>query len=150
MADEIDPLARKLTPLLRRFEEMLAAQHDLLREITVLVAGENPLGAAVNYWNAAWSKKYGSVYLWNHAKDKGALKRLLKTMPVEDLMARMAVYLSSDEPFHTRNTHPIAIFISSINSWGTRQPDRFPGCRHDPPCKSDVMHTRKRLYEDKV
>src|SRR6185503_638982 len=147
MADEpeVNQLAKKLAPLLKRLEEELAVIHDTQREIAQLVASDNPVLALSLFWAQQWQAKNRAAYVWNHARDKPQIKRLLKTISADDLKARMIAYLSSDDPFHARNQHNFGIFVSAINSFaGSKPRQRVLGCHHEPPCADDVEHTRRR------
>lgn len=144
MADEIDPTLKKIAPMLREAREMSAKLHDQLLAIEQVMSGIDPSREAVAWWEDNWRAKYRTGYLWNHARDKGQIKRLLKSMTVHEMKARMSAYLSSDERFHVQNQHPFGAFIASINSWGGRVKPRPVGCYHEPACEDDVQHTRRR------
>lgn len=143
-----DKLAKKLGPLLKRLEEQQAAQHDTLREIERVLAGDNPVLTLERYWLEAWWAVYREKYVWVYAKDRAQLKRLLKALTPDQIQARMSAYLSTREPFVERNRHSFGLFCSTINSYGgTEAKQRVIGCTHEPPCESAVQHTRRRVAE---
>jgi hypothetical protein len=152
MADE-DPdkkLAKKIEPMISHLEQLLAKSHDLLRDIKLAVAGENPVAVLRSYYGAAWKGKYGRDYVWNWAADSGQLKRLLKSMTVEEIQTRMVVYLSDDDLFYNKNQHPFGLFSSRVNAFTpsvTVRAFSASGCHHQPLCKTDVEHTRRHREE---
>jgi hypothetical protein len=68
---------------------------------------------------------------------------------------RMTTYFGDRDVFIAKNRHPLNLFVSRINVYARPVsmrpedlPDEIPAdCRHDPPCRSDADHTRKRAAE---
>lgn len=143
---EPNPLALKITPLIKDLESTIARAHDQLLAIKVIVAGGNPVGDAMDYFNTAWRTRYGSNYIWNKKQDPAAIKRLLRAMPIGELKARMGFYLNIDDQFYAKNQHPFGIFASAINAFSRTTGNTF-NCSHTPPCKNDVEHTQRKLKE---
>lgn len=93
------------------------------------------------------------TFAWN--KDTAIVKRLLKTVPLDDLKVRATKYLKSQEAFVVENGHTIALFAGQINRYIDEQPMQamfltappVAGCQHSPKCESDQQHTRKRAQE---
>lgn len=101
----------------------------------------------------AWRKRYGRDYVFVGAKDATAVKRMLKALPVEAILARIPRYISNDDPFFGKVSHSLSMFASTINQHGEEQPDLLDGgnapqaCKHKPACRSDVEHTRRSIQE---
>jgi hypothetical protein len=95
-----------------------------------------------------WKARYGADYTWNRKADPAQIKRLLKTLTPGDLEARMVVYLTSADPFYEKNQHPFGLFVSQINAF-TPKTHRPVGCRHDPVCASEVLHTQRIVKESR-
>ena len=99
------------------------------------------------HFDACWCARYQSPYVWAHFKDKPQMKRLLKTLTVEEIEARMVSFLCSEEPFVLRARHSFAVFVASINALpGLHVPVPI-GCAHTPPCGSEQTHTARRQQE---
>jgi len=141
-----DRLTRALLPLLKRFEEQLAAQHDLLREMQAVLTGHNPGLEFGKWWEQAWAAVHHDRYVWNYAKDRAQIKRLLGKMSLDELKARATAYLANDEPFLDSNRHPLGVLVSTINSYSPAPRRGRPpvDCRHTPRCASDVEHTKRQ------
>lgn len=136
-------------PRIKDLETTIAQAYDQLRGIKEILAGGNPVAACREYFALGWRRKYGADYTWSHAKDSAQLKRLIRLLGVPDLQARMAAYLSTDDQFVTRQKHPFAVFVSTINVYtATTERERRPiGCDHEPACANDVAHTQRRQRE---
>ena len=153
------PIGPKLVALLVTARELHAKQADLLAEMDALLGGGAGIGADLKRllaaYDAAWCCRYAPGhlvgYVWNGAKDTGPAKRLIKQLGVEELEARITRYLVDSDPFYTRYRHPFGTFVSMVNRFTA--PSEAPGfelvadCQHNPPCASDVAHTRKRAAE---
>lgn len=50
-------------------------------------------------------------------KDSGIAKRLLQTLPLIEIEARMGRYLQSEKSFHRQCKHSLAVFGATINEW---------------------------------
>jgi hypothetical protein len=106
-----------------------------------------------------WTERYapGSVkgaYVWQWAKDITLMKRLLKTLSVEEIERRMSNYLKSSEPFFVKNRHTFSLFVGSVNQFAEFSKElheELPapvGCKHLPLCRSDQEHTRRRAEDN--
>lgn len=111
----------KIQELLKRAMEMNAQTFDLLREVDNLLNGGVGIGqqlkAIRDAFALAWPQRYtGQIYGWTDgAKETQQLKKLLKTIPVEEVVARVDRFIRNDDPWFVRNRHPFGIFLSSIN-----------------------------------
>jgi len=129
-------------------ERALSRAHDELRGLRQLLAGGNPVGEAMRFYGDAWAKLHGGeTYQWERPKATSQMKQLLKLLPLDDVKARMIAYLSDNEPFLVRNAHPFALFVTRVNSYSPRAQPPPVGCKHQPPCRSDVEHTQRRVQE---
>jgi len=148
MADDLEKRLKKLQALMHEQEQQIAACHDTLRQMAAILAGGDPLLDLERFWLDTWRAKYGAEYVWSHAKDRASIRRLLKTLAPDTIKARVIAFLASEEPFFTRNRHSFGVFVSAINSLTSAEPRQVVlGCKHDPPCASDVEHTRRRAAE---
>lgn len=100
----------------------------------------------------AWAKRYGRPYVFAGGKDATAVKRLLKVLPAEEIIQRIARYVTNDDPFYEKVKHSLSMFASTINQHGDVLPEQQQlagavGCGHRPRCRSDVEHTRKTTAE---
>lgn len=109
----------------------------------------------LDHFCAAWSAKYRSKYSVNGAKDMAQIKRVLKTVAFDDLKARSTQFLASTDRFYSEAHHPLPMFLAAVNKFTAQVPDEqflqsAPiGCKHDPPCRNDADHTRRRLQESR-
>lgn len=101
-----------------------------------------------------WARRYGRQYIHGGAKDATALKRLLKALEPAEIRRRMVFYFSNDDPFYAKAAHSLTMFASTINQHvgaaeqrGLEQPATAIDCKHRPPCRSDVEHTRRVQQE---
>ena len=148
MADDTDPLARKLVPLVTDLEATLARAHDQLAGIQRILAGGNPVGDVIDYFSRNWQAQYGSAYTWNRKVDPATIKRLLRSLSVPDLKRRIIVYFATADLFYVKNQHPFSVFVSTINAHTPKAPPRGPGCTlHDPPCQRTQECIARRLAE---
>lgn len=138
---------KKLETMLRDARETNARLQDQLLAMVEVLAGTDPVRDVAAFWDTYWTAKYRTPYVWAYAKDRGNIKRLLKTMSVFDLKARIGAYMASTDPFNERNSHSFGVFVATINTWSGKPLPRPPGCKHTPACESDVAHTRKRAGE---
>lgn len=153
-ADDDTTAAQALARMLKaeakieEVERALSQAHDQLRALRQLLAGGDPVGEAMRFYAANWSQLHGGeVYQWERPKANGQMKRLLKLLSLDDLKARMIAYLSDNEPFLTRNAHPFGLFVTRVNTYSPRAQPAPIGCKHQPPCRSDVEHTQRRQAE---
>lgn len=99
-----------------------------------------------------WAKRYGQPYVFAGGKDATAVKRLLKVLPAEEIIGRIARYVTNNDPFYEKVKHSLSMFASTINQHGDALPEQQSlsgavGCGHRPRCRSDVEHTRKTMAE---
>ena len=151
--------------LLKKLSGLVAAQKDLLEKLAALALEmDNLLGGSGGIaaqlrdfeeaWDLTWCRRYApgeqKRYVWNFARDRAHLKRLLPRLGSDELLRRAQVYLLSDDPFYLKNRHPFGLFIAGINSFAAApQSSAQPvlGCSHEPPCPTETAHTRRRMAE---
>ena len=89
MADPEKQTLAKLTTLVAALREAHGKCHDLTDEIDRLLGGGPGMGALLArldaHFDACWCARYQSPYVWSHFKDKPQMKRLLKTLTVEEI-----------------------------------------------------------------
>jgi hypothetical protein len=106
-------------------------------------------------WCARYANGERGRYVWRFAVDRPNLKRLLRTLGLEELTARATRYMRNADPFIVRSRHPFGLFVSGINTYAAEAPGgeltleapAVHDCRHSPACKSDQEHTRRKLAE---
>lgn len=153
-----------LVKLLAAAKDLHDKQGELLAEIDALLGGKPGIGTKIKTfqtgYDAAWCSRYApgqhGRYIWRATIDVPNIKRLLKSLEVEDLIERAQRYVRSNDDFHVRGRHNFGLFVSSINAWA-RSSDAPAGdfelqrqvadCKHDPPCTTDQEHTRRRARE---
>lgn len=157
MADKKQQVEGVIARMRKSAEELLVQANDL----EALLHGEDTTGQQIRQlfiaWNAHWHNRHQRPYAFTErAKNSAAFKKLLATMTVQDITARMGQYLASRDPFSATAGYPIGLFLTSIN--------KFPGamasvddakfltapvsdCQHVPTCLSDQAHTKKRAQE---
>lgn len=138
-------------------ERALHQAQDALIDLKRLQAGENPVRDAMFQWQELWSNRYAKPYVWAaRGRDAGSIKRLVNiTGSVSVLVEMMRRYIADDEQFLVRQQHPFQIFANNPNRWAPTPPTFRameddappPSCHHDPPCRSDAEHTRKRMAD---
>src|SRR3990167_2997189 len=162
----------KTGPNLKKVEGLLVLHKDghekqaaLIEEINALLGGGAGIAAQMKEFEQAfdlvWCQRYArgekGHYIWRFAQDRSQIKKLLKTLGLEEMKLRAARYIADDDPYRVRARHPFGLFVSNINSY-TREAaapadfslaDSSPavGCTHVPRCADDVIHTRKRTTE---
>lgn len=144
----------RIQKLVDDVKHSIAKLHDQVAALEAAVAGENPVGAAIITWRRKWKAHYGADYTMT-AADKGQIKRLVTQLGVDDVTRRMTAFFSDRDLFLAKNRHPMNLFVGGINRFAQPVsmrpedlPDEIPAdCRHDPPCRSDADHTRKRAAE---
>lgn len=156
MADDKATLGKivKLLSVQKDLIDKLAAVTD---ELDALSGGRAGIGENIHlvegFFDMYWGHRYaGGVrdnYMWNFAKDRAQIKRLLKSLTVTEIQERMHRYMKSDDPFYVRARHSFPLFVASINSWAAepRQQAGAVDCWHMPPCIDDQEHTRRRMQE---
>jgi hypothetical protein len=162
-----NPRDAKLAKLLEAaldLQEKLAA---LFAEMQELLAGGVGIGAKLKRveqaFDRAWGVRYAAgqrgQYVWNYKADRAQTKRLLKRLTIEQLEERALRYLASDDSFFAKARHPFGLFVSSVNRFtdSAEAPPELQsevaelgrpiGCNHNPACRSDQEHTRKKQRE---
>ncbi len=162
MADSDKALIAKVTKLLEVQKDYLDKLNALSQEIDQLFGGG--AGTAVNLkvlehaFDEQWCLRYApgrrGCYVWQFARDRAHLKRLLRRLSVEEITARMRRYIGNEDPFYVRARHPFGLFVTSVNSHAEEGTVSEPlelappsDCRHTPVCISDQEHTRKVMRE---
>lgn len=153
------PLER-IVKLLALAKELHIKEGEVLNEIDNLMEGKASIAqllkAAQAGFDAVWCVRYApgqtGAYVWQHKIDLPNMKRLINSLGLDELTTRFARYLANNEPFYVKNRHPFRLFVSSVNSFAgapAEVPDYelVPDCRHDPPCRNDAEHTRRRQAE---
>lgn len=143
----------------------IAKLHDQVNALKRRVeGGPNPIKEVLTEFDLKWVASYfkpgsNAHYEFNRSIDPAHVKRLLKTMDVATLKARIARYFRDREPFLVKNRHPFNLFVSRINAYAISGPanempaasaEPVPGCEHTPPCGTDVEHTRRRMADLRV
>lgn len=99
------------------------------------------------------AQRYNEPYVFAGAKDAAHAKRLLKQVGREVLWAKMRLYIKSNDPFYVKTRHSWGCFVSAVNTLASSVTDdgapasRPADCNHQPPCKTDVEHTRRRRQD---
>lgn len=151
-----------IVKLLEKGKELAELQAAVLEELDAIIGGRAGTAAKLKAiekgFDEAWCSRYArgktGVYVWTHARDRGTMKALLRKMDVDEILARAARYIASEDGFYVRGRHPWGLFVSSVNQWTAHAPgngelELEPGfsCSHVPACKSDAEHTRRRHTE---
>ena len=147
-----------LRTLLEHAVKLAEQQQLLLAEMQAIAAGKEGVGAKMRKVSdgflAAWATRYGGKYVWNGAEDSPACKRLLQRLEPEELIKRAQRYIARTDDFYLRERHPFRFFARNINTFADdlqipfdADPTGVADCKHDPPCRSDQEHTRKRAKE---
>ena len=142
--------------LLEQARELHEKQAAIIDEIDAHLGGRATIGkelkAAEQAYTDAWAGRYRTGgYVWRYTTDRPHMKRLIKTLGTEELVARFARYLGSSEEFATRSRHSFSMFVATVNQWAA--PAEFaldggvPDCKHVPPCTSDQQHTKRKTAE---
>src|SRR6266576_3704622 len=123
MAD--DPITQWKAKIIRLASDLRVAQaktYELLEELHE-VLGDGPgkpnqTREMLSVFGRLWSERYaGEKYVFTWAKDGAQAKRLLKSLPLDELEARMRRYLASPEPFVCTKRHPFPLFVGTVNSY---------------------------------
>lgn len=141
-------------------------EHDrasgILEELEILLQGgvgiAEKLKEAEGVYVELYSARYRGTYVWQYAKDRPQMKRLIKLLGMEELKARMARYIQNTDTFFTSRRHPFGLFVSTIVQHARANDQPLAGelaldggavadCKHVPPCQSDQEHTRRRSAE---
>lgn len=152
-----------LVKLTEKLAELHAQEGEILAEMAALLSGQPGVASLMKAFEAAfdevWCLRYApgrsKQYLWQYVKDRPQIKRLLKTLPMEELTARVARYLANDDPFFVRARHPFGLFVSTVNQHAAESRAPFEldapviDCRHLPPCSSDQQHTSRIVADSR-
>ncbi len=148
----------KLVKLVSAGRELNDRFTAVLDEIDAILGGKAAIGDILKdlrkHWQSVWGARYGGQpYAWAMVKDVPQMKRLVKMLGPDELKARFTSYVQDSEPFLTRARHPFGLFVSKVNQYAGEKPtgdlvlggdDSAPvGCKHQPPCLTDVAHTAK-------
>lgn len=155
----------KAVKLLELAYQKFSEGDELLAEARALLEGQPGIGdklkAVERAFDAAWCARYApgqhGRYVWQYVKDRPQMKRLLKSLTVEQLEERMLNYIRDEDAFYIKARHSFGLFVSSINRWASEgdapaemqlEPGARPfACVHVPACKSDAEHTARRNRE---
>ena len=134
-----------------RLVKLLAVQKDLIeklqavtQELDDLLGGKagtaDLLKRLEAHFDQVWCVRYATGqhgrYVWAYAKDRPQMKRLIKTLGVEEIERRMIAYLKNDDSFYVKARHPFGLFVASINSTFARGPE----CHSRRPTLSRRYH----------
>ena len=163
MADVSKDALKKVERLLAVFKEGHDRNTALLEEITELLGGGVGIAAHLRAFEVAfdvlWCERYAkgqtNRYVWRFAVDRPNIKRLLKTIGLEELKSRAFNYLRSDDAFLVRSRHPFGLLVHGINGYANEgdapelhlEAPTVADCRHLPRCASDQQHTRLKAQE---
>lgn len=151
-------MATKQTPLdlLVKLEAHQTRGAELLAELRALLEAEPTVGQnakrILDYFVLNWERKFPTEkYVVNGAKDMSNLKRVLKTLPVEEVAARVRSYFRTSDRFIVEAKYTLPLFCSNINKLAGTNPSTYVvGCVHTPRCGSEAQHTRKMLDEQRA
>lgn len=149
----------KIDQLLERQAALIESLAAVNKDLSTLLSGGEPqvetLKQLEQMFELCWRERYqatsapGAKLVWNYGKDRAQWKRLLRSLDVEEIMARIARYFASNDRFYVDARHPFGVFIGSINRWGAERQDTFVlgappvDCKHRPRCATAVAHTEK-------
>lgn len=150
----------KLAKLVYVGRELLDKLDAVVTEVDAILGGRAGIGEKLKKvegtFEAAWSARYGAglSYVWNYGRDRGHMKRLIRTLGVDDLEQRMQIYLQSNDAHIVDARHNFPMFVATINAH-LAAPLLADGdgihpvvdCKHRPRCASEVEHTKKRSAE---
>lgn len=157
MVTKLDPAKRlaimdKLLPALREEYARLGA---LIDELEACTGGNATIGEKLKdvetHFGELWQQRYGEPYVWDYTKNRGQLKTLFRKLSPEIVKSRVSAYLANGEGFYVDRKHPFGLFVATINQHvPPREHELFErptGCKHKPPCRDQVQHTKKKLAE---
>ena len=150
MSDTDKQSLAKLVKLIEKQHELLAHLHALTDEMDAILAGKASIGTLVKraeqQFDAMWCIKYApgesDRYVWQYAKDRKNMKRLIHTLGFTELSKRMERYLASDEPFYVRARHEFRLFVASINTWADAA-----SAVGDLELEHDIARTKRKQAE---
>lgn len=138
-------------------------------EVERLLQGGAGIGALLKrfqqhfdrYWGVRYAGGETGKYVWNFAKDVPQQKRLIAKLAIDELERRVMVYLMDADEYYVKARHPFGLFVTNVNRFAERageQSDAFAlraptsgDCardgKHQPPCKDDQEHTRRKMAD---
>lgn len=150
----------KVKKLLAALRQVREQEQAIVDELDTILGGGVSIGELMvqgrKAWEAAYATRYkGGGYLWQMQRDMPNMKRLVKTLGIEELAARFGRFIRKDDDFYIRNRHAFGVFVSSVNEHAAASAGPIDDleleppadCKHSPPCKSDQEHTAKRMRE---
>lgn len=160
MADVEKKILEKLRRLYEALRENEAKSYAIVEEMGALLNGADGIGDKLKQleakFNTLWSARYGidsHGYIWNYVRDRPQMKRLLKTLTVDDIGRRMENYMRDDDKYLTAARHTFGLFVSQVNRYadyqdiGASHLEAPADCKHSPRCASEQAHTKKRTAE---
>lgn len=163
MADADKQAMAKLAKIIEAAHDLHGKLGALLGEADALLAGKPSIAIHLKTlqtsWTQAWGTRYKGTFQWNYAVYNAAIKRWLKTEPVEEIASRMVNYIRDGDAFLVQRRHPFELFISKFNSYAGVRPESEAGgfdlepytvpagCTHAPPCSDEMVCTSKRRRE---
>lgn len=153
-----DVRLEKVTKLLAVAKELHDRHGDALAEMDAILGGGVGIGAKIQQvetaWQAAWSSRYHGDYVFQYQKDRPQWKRLLKSFTPEALQVRILGYIQDEDAFYVSRRHPLGLFWQAVNKYAPVNGSGFDleappvaDCQHQPRCRSDQDHTRKKQAE---
>lgn len=148
-----DPRAKllRLLDVAQELEEKLVA---VRAEMRALITGEDGIGVKLKHlcrhYSETWETRYGTPYVFAFTKDMPQWKRLLRSMSVEELEARVVSFIRSDDKFYIQTRHAFGVFVKSINSLAglpARGATAVVGCGHEPTCADGAACTARKYSE---
>lgn len=142
-----------LGKLVTELRETQAKSYALLEEIDRVLGGGAGIGELLKRFreafDLAWCARYApgqqNRYVWSHMRDTSNMKRLLRTLALEDIERRIVNYMKNDEPFYVNARHNFSVFFASINSHAGQAERPEWTCPSTPPCEPGTP--RFRCYQ---
>lgn len=154
---------KQIEKLIDDIKRSHAVTFDLIVKLERAVRGENPVGDVMAFFNELWMNRYtlGIVpavhYEFNRRSDPAQIKRLVALSGTTlEVKGRITRYFADRDPFLVKNRHPFNLFVSRWNTYAPSgrhvaqewvDPTTPVDCRHEPPCRDDAEHTRRRNQE---
>lgn len=143
-ASVLDRLARARAGLLEALEAIDDAEALVEAKPTIGKQAQVLIGS----FCAAWHARYKTTYVvGNEGQAIQAAKKVLRSIPLADLQARIDRYLDSRDAYTVQAKHPIGLFLSDVNRWAQTGLafGGVIGCTHVPACESDADCTKRNL-----
>lgn len=148
-----------LKSLTAKLREVQAQEYELTEEIQRILGGEPGLSSKLkqleSHFDRLWCERYAKGqhgrYVWAYVRDRPQLKRMLKSLEVEDIEQRMVNYLRNEDAYYLRSRHSFGIFVATINSHADPA-ERPASCQggHTPACGSRSECTRRTLNDGRI